>query len=770
MRNADRDYLSLLYDIGELSGLIRESTDIQNLLDRTVTMISERLQAEVCSIYLYDEETRELVLKATRGLNPEAVEKVRMAYGTGLVGATLEGLDPIMEGDAPRHPRFKYFSEAHEDAFRSFLSVPLRKGEVQIGVLVVQHSSPDYFNETDARALRAVASQLAGVLQNVRLLMDLRRRDGALERPAGEDLSFVKGQAASPGFAYGLAVVFDRSHVRLLETGDVFSGTEEDFHQAVAATVRQLDQLQEKITERLPESASLIFSSHFLMLKDAQFTDRIVAQIRAGIVTSEAVRETALHYIHLFGTSPHLYLQEKAKDIEDLTGRLLQNLAGHSWEDPDLYERKVVIAPALYPSEVLKFAAEGAAGIVLTSGGVTSHVTILARSLGIPLVIASRPGLLSLAQNTPVLVDAELGNVYVNPDRDVVERFRKSDQTRRAAALQAGMMLPETHTSDGVRVYLMANINLLSEVSIARELKAEGIGLYRTEFPFLIRANFPAEEEEYRIYKRLCDAMPGQRVIFRTLDIGGDKVPAYWEIAGEPNPQLGLRSIRFSLRHPEQFRQQLRAILRAGADTPRLGIMFPMISSLDEFARARELVMESLQVLHREGLPYHATPALGAMIEVPAVVEIVDELACEADFLSIGTNDFVQYLLGVDRMNEQVAYAYRPEHPSVLRSLKRITDAAGRAGKEISVCGEMACDPDLLPFLLGIGIRTLSADPQHLTELQQWICTIALCDAEAYTAALLAESSLAGVRKVIGSGMNPNPRSRPVKEKCAPLR
>src|SRR3989339_1599072 len=203
MRNADRDYLSLLYDIGELSNLIRESTDIQNLLDRTVAMISERLQAEVCSIYLYDEETRELVLRATRGLNPEAVEKVRMAYGTGLVGATLEGLEPIVEGDAPSHPRFKYFSEAHEDAFRSFLSVPLRQGEVQIGVLVVQHSSRDYFDDTDARALRAIASQLTGVLQNVRLLMDLRRRDGALERPAGENLSFVKGQAASPGFAYG---------------------------------------------------------------------------------------------------------------------------------------------------------------------------------------------------------------------------------------------------------------------------------------------------------------------------------------------------------------------------------------------------------------------------------------------------------------------------------------------------------------------------------------------------------------------------------------
>ena len=485
------------------------------------------------------------------------------------------------------------------------------------------------------------------------------------------------------------------------------------------------------------------------MLKDAQFTDRIVAKIRAGTAVSQAVKEVARHYINLFGTSPHLYLQEKAKDIEDLTGRILKNLAGQPWEDHALYERRVVIAPALYPSEVLKFAAEGVAGIVLTSGGVTSHVAILARTLGIPLIIAGRPELLAIPQDTPVLMDAELGNVYVNPDRDIVERFKVSNEAHRAAASHAATMLPETRTSDGVRIYLRANINLLSEVPIARELKAEGIGLYRTEFPFLIRSSFPAEEEEYRIYRRLCDAMSGQLVTFRTLDIGGEKVPAYWEIAGEPNPQLGLRSIRFSLRHPEQFRQQIRAILRAGADTERLGIMFPMISSLDEFTRVRELVAESLQTLDRERLPHHPAPSLGVMLEVPAVVEIVDELAREADFLSIGTNDFVQYLLGVDRANDQVAYAYRPEHPAVLRTLKRLADAARRAGKDVSVCGEMAFDRDLMPFLLGIGIRTLSVAPQHLPELQRRITALSLGEAETYAARLLAEASLAGVQAII---------------------
>lgn len=760
MQDKDRDRLDLLYNIGELTALIRESTDVGNLLDRTVDMVSQHLQAEVCSIYLYDEASRELVLKATKGLNPEAVEKIRMACGIGLVGATLEEMQPICEGDAQCNPRFKYFPEACEEGFRSFLSVPIQRGVVRIGVLVVQHSQPNYFDETDVRTMRAIAAQLAGVLENARLLMNLRRLEGEQDHPmTAADLRFVKGLAASPGFAHGPAIVFDRSHARLLETVGEALATENDFHRAVQQTAEQLEQLQERIAERLPESASLIFSAHFMMLKDAQFTDRIVAMIQAGTSVPEAVKEVARHYIELFAASPHQYLQEKAKDLEDLAGRILKNLAGQPWEEHGLYDRQVVIAPALYPSEILKFAAEDVAGIILASGGVTSHVAILARSLGMPLIIANQPGLLSIPQGLPVLMDADLGNIYVDPDSDIVHTFEMRNYARRTAETHAEAMLPETYTRDGERVYLRANINLLSEVPIASELKAEGIGLYRTEFPFLVRSSYPSEEEEYRVYKRLCDAMAGRLVTFRTLDIGGDKLPTYLEIAGEPNPQLGLRSIRFSLRHPELFRQQVRAILRAGVDTLNLRIMFPMISSLDQFRQTRKVVAESLDELKSERLPHHSTPSLGVMIEVPSAVEIIDELAQEADFLAIGTNDFVQYLLGVDRMNERVADAYRPEHPSVLRALKRIADAARRAGKEASICGEMALDRDLLPFLLGIGIRSFSVDPHQLPAVQGLVRAVSLAEAEDYAARLIAEPTLEGVQRVLqGSPNRSNPK------------
>jgi len=415
----------------------------------------------------------------------------------------------------------------------------------------------------------------------------------------------------------------------------------------------------------------------------------------------------------------------------------------------------VVIASALYPSEILKLAAEGVAGVILTSGGITSHVAILARSLSIPVIIVSTPGFPAIPNGIPVLMDAEVGNIYLNPEKDIVSRFEARDKALHAASRDAEIMLPQTCTKDGERVCLRANINLLSEVSIARELKAEGIGLYRTEFPFLVRSTTPSEEEEYWVYKQLCDGMSDRLVTFRTLDVGGDKLPAYWEIADEPNPQLGLRSIRFSLCHQELFKQQVRAILRAGSSIRELRIMFPMISSLDEFILVHKIVAECKRSLAKEKLPHHSSPLLGAMVEAPAVVEIIDELAREVDFLSIGTNDLVQYLLGVDRMNKRVAYAYRPDHPSVLRTLKRIVDSARRAGKEVSICGEMASDRNLLPFLLGIGIRSLSVDPHHLPVLQRRINALSLTETETYAARLLKESTLEGVLEVIRSRSNP---------------
>ena len=549
----------------------------------------------------------------------------------------------------------------------------------------------------------------------------------------------MRGQAASEGCAAGPAAVYDRDRsLSRLASADLDEVTPERFEKALEMTEAQLQGLQAEVEKTLDDAASLIFTSHLLILKDPVFLEEIHALMRKGAPAPAALLTVARRYINIFSRSPNPYVQEKVQDIKDLVVRIGGNLLGEGGEagpPGGQVAGRVVIARELLPSDVLKLASEKAAGILQVAGGVTSHVSILARSLRIPLVIADRPELLEIAEGTPVYLDGDTGNVYIDPVEDVVRTFAgRLDAERRTARRP---IRPETRTADGERVRLLTNINLLSDMRLAMQIGAEGVGLYRTEFPFLIRNDFPTEEEQFVIYRRVVEAGGGRQIVFRTLDVGGDKALAYGG-PREANPFLGLRSIRFSLVHPRIFRQQVRAILRACAPLPAR-IMFPMIASVDEFSAARAVVLECAAELEAPA------PQLGTMVELPAVVEIIDDLARSADFFSIGTNDFVQYMLGVDRGNEKVAGFYIPHHPAVLRSLKRIAAAAQAAGKEIAVCGEMAHQRRYLAFLLGIGIRVFSMDAGYLPEIQDFVSGITVDEARSYAAGLLAAASVAEV-------------------------
>ncbi len=736
--------------MSELSHLIRKSSDIQNFLHRTAALVSEHLNVPVCSIYLYEEDTAELVLRATRGLSPKAVDRVRMPIGSGLVGTTFERLSPVCEGDAPRNPRFRYFTLAGEDPFRSFLSVPIVRGKLRIGVLVVQHEIPNSFDEADLQTLQTLASQAAGVIGSVRLLMV--GGSGGSPRPGGPALpALVKGKCASPGLASGPATVFVESHVGRLAGGaaGLESCTLSDFKRAVAATAGQLASLQQQLFERLPEGAALISEAHLLILKDPKFSGGVAEQVQGGLPVAEAVQAVAMTYMERFRSSPDPYLQEKADDIADLAGRVLENLSCGGRTRRPYLSGKVVVARSLYPSEILRFAVEGVAGVVLVGGGVTSHVAILARSLKIPAVIVREADLLRLPEDTPLLVDADLGNLYVRPSAQTMDRFRERIRAQDTAAAIAEPLPRHCRTRDGARVDLLANINLLGELPAARQMNAGGVGLYRTEFPFLVRSGFPTEEEQLQVYRRLCEEMAGRPVTIRTLDVGGDKMLPAADGRSEANPELGLRSIRFSMAHPERFAAQLRAILRAGAGCADYRIAFPMIGSVDEFEAACSRVRKCIEELAAAGVDHHGSPALGAMVEVPSVVEVIDALAERADFLSIGTNDLVQYMLAVDRTDEQVADWYRPEHPAVLRALERIAAAGRRADKPVSVCGEIAHDPAFIPFLIGIGVRTLSVDPVHLPAVHQALAAVDTAEACRSAEAILRETRLAETRRLL---------------------
>jgi phosphotransferase system enzyme I (PtsP) len=750
MTRKRQDLLNMLCDLSDLSALVTGSENIENFLQRTVALVSRHLGTPVCSIYLYDETADELVLKATVGLNPEAVGRVRMASGQGLVGTVMATSQPVSEGRASQSPRFRYFPETDELKYESFLAVPIQKGVVKIGVLVVQHTIHDYFETTDVTALRATGAQLAAVLENARLLMDLQRICSVPQSPTNH-LGFIKGQRVSGGFAFGRATVWGKSHARLLAGPQSDeSGGMADFRSAVGRTAEQLDALQRRCAERLPESASLIFAAHFMMLKDPKFIDRMAESIEEGIPATRAVRDVARHYIALFAESPHPYIREKVSDIEDLAGRLLSNLTVSAEDGNGHSGGRIVVAGELYPSELLKLAAESVAGIVLANGGVTSHVAIIARSLTIPTVMVQHPELMHLAEGTPILIDGEVGNAYVNPSADIISRFEARNQAQlEVKAHRSPVHAGTARTVDGTAVDLLANINLLGELPLAREVGAAGIGLYRTEFPFLIRPSFPSETEQYLVYRQVVDSMAGKPVVFRTLDIGGEKTLTYTDTSNESNPELGLRSIRFTLAYRDIFEQQVRAILRAAAGCERFGIMFPLISSLDDFLRARQVVIDCRDTLAAEGLGHHGHPDIGMMVELPAVVETMDEFAAQADFFAIGTNDFVQYMLGVDRNNKRVADYYRPEHPSVLRALAKVARVATEYQKPISICGEMGHDEAMIPFLLGIGIRRLSIDPQFIPGAHQCITGLTTDFCRDCAREMLAAGSIAAVRKIM---------------------
>jgi phosphotransferase system, enzyme I, PtsP len=743
------DHLNLLLNIGQLDWVFKGSSSIENLLNNIVVMVAQYMQADVCSIYIYDDAKGELVLRANTGLNPQVVGKIRLKSGEGIAGTVFEKNEPVCVIDGFAHPNFCYFKGIGEDQYKSFLSVPIVSGAGPVGVIMLQRQKNNPFENSDTKALQVVASQLAMVLENIKIIISLRgEMPGEITRGKKEQLEgvFLKGKAASRGYAYAkaaLAISAERFHEIAGQVfGKKYSLT--DLQHALAKTENELQALQKAVEAKLSDAASMIFTSHLLILKDKGFLAAMTGPTQKGKNAPDVVIAAGRKYIALFAASPDPYMREKVHDIEDLITRLIRNLAGREAKLPPVRHR-IVIANDLYPSDLLKLSSEEVKGIVLLSGGVSSHVSILARSLQIPMVIINDPVTNNISDGDRILIDAEIGNVYINPGKDIVQEFKDRIDEQAAGSTPPAMKLI-TETKDGVRIKLMANVNLLKDLELLKKLSCDGIGLYRSEFPFIIRKNFPTEEEQFFIYRKLAEGAPANDVTFRTLDIGGDKIPAYWESAKQGNSFLGLRSIRFSLKYKDIFTQQIRAILRAGAES-NLKIMFPLIFSLEEFREARGIVMECIAALQKSGGVFNDHPQIGMMVEVPAVIEIIEEFARVVDFFSIGTNDLVQYMLAVDRTNEEVAEYYIPHHPAVLRAIKRVADAAKAHGKEVSVCGDMANDARYLQFLIGCGIRKLSMNPVYLTENQKMIGEIDVARAEVLAQRLLAMGDVRSIEK-----------------------
>ena len=744
-----RDHTKLICDVGEITDLFHDSPNMEEFLQKITVMVTRHMECEVCSIYLYYADQQELVLKATKGLNPDSVNKVRMRITEGLTGMALKEKRPICEGQAKNNPNFRFFPGIGEEKFESFLAVPILRGSVEIGVMVIQSQKKDYFSPEDIQVFRAITTQLAATIETARLLITVNDKKEKVRLPVPEDLKFIKGRCGSEGVTFATSMIVNESltdmYQYLASGGKQY--TEADLHRAMAESERQLEDLQVKLEATLLDMPALIFTAQILMLKDKGVTDAIFSLIKRGVNPPQAIVEVVGDYVSKFSKIEDSYLREKIYDIKDVGRRLLENLTGQAQAQHD-YQGKIVIARELFPSDALKLFSQKIKGIILLSGGGTSHVAILARSLNIPLVVTNELALLSLDPTTEVLLDADMGNIYINPDPVIKAKVLQREELNRNISALKEMIQEHPKTGDGVAVKLMANINLLGDLKAANEFKADGVGLYRTEFPFMIRSNFPSEEEQYLIYRRLVEGMPGKEITLRTLDIGGDKTLSYSDYGKEDNPFLGLRSIRLSLKHIDVFMAQLRAILRSGAGR-RIRILFPMISSMDEFLQAKSIVQECAHQLTVERKEFIENPPLGIMVELPSMVEIIDEMAQEVDFFSIGTNDLIQYMLAVDRTNDRVAQLYLPYHPSVLRALKKIVEAGLKYGKEVSICGDMANDPKYLSLLLGLGIRCFSMDARYLPRMHERLRQMSIKECEKLTKEVLAQSQISRIAQIL---------------------
>ncbi len=751
------DPIRLLCDISEMNWIFSGSDTIDAFLTRVVNMVAHHMEAEVCSIYMYDAATGDLVLRANVGLADDAVGKVRLARGEGLTGLSVKEMRPISTPHASRHPNYRFFEGTDEEKYDAFLAVPIARGIFPIGALTIQRGAPQPFRDEDRAVMQAISSQLANIIENARLLQLM----GAAVSPEGRSLPeakpgadgtippIIKGRGVSGGTGYGEVLVLDkaRSFDRYGAGRQYPLFTSGDLSAAIGATESQLRTLQQRVERKLSDAASLIFSAHLLMLKDNNFTGRMQQLAINGVNPPEAVMTVGREYAGFFAEQGNPYLREKADDVRDLVIRIMANLLPE--EASHEYRGKIVAAADLYPSDVLMLSAEEIAGIVLIAGGAASHLSILVRSLRIPLIIANLPLLLCCEEGTAALLDADNGTIFINPSPPIVEQFEKSARDREAVAGRSAPMTPRTATKDGLRIALYSNINLLSDTVTLKPLVHDGIGLYRTEFPFLVRSTFPTEEEQFAIYAKLIDSVGREKEItFRTLDIGGDKVLPYYGDLHEKNPFLGIRSIRFSLQNRALFKEQIRAILRAGSGA-RIRILFPMISSKEELLESRLVVTECAAELAGKGISHNEQPKIGVMIEIPSVLEIMDDLVEFADFFSIGTNDFIQYMLAVDRTNEKVADLYCAHHPAVLRGIRRIVIAAAGERREVSVCGEMAHSPRYLPFLLGAGIRALSVDPQFLPLMQAEIAKIDSSEARIIAGKMLAAGTREEVERIM---------------------
>ncbi|MFN3670984.1 MAG: phosphoenolpyruvate--protein phosphotransferase [Bosea sp. (in: a-proteobacteria)] len=688
-----------------LREVMAASISPQERLDRLVVLIAGNLVAEVCSVYVLREDGS-LELYATEGLNREAVHLTTMRAGEGLVGLIAREAEPVALSDAQSHPSFSYRPETGEEIYRSFLGVPILRGGAVMGVLVIQNRASRLYTEEEIESLQTTAMVMAEMIAagGLKSLAAPGASIG-LDRPIHSI-----GVALADGVGLGHAVLHEPRVAITNLIAENPAGEVKRLEAAIAEMRASIDELIERGDVAHTGEHRDVLETFRMFAHDQGWLRRMREVVLTGLTAEAAVErvQSDTRAKMLRQTDP--YLRERLHDLDDLANRLLRTLVGkaNGVAREQLPDNAILIARSMGPAALLDYDRANLRGLVLEEGGPTSHIAIVARALGIPAVGEVVNATALVQSGDAVIVDGQAGEVQIRPQPDVENaykdkarlRARKQEQYRKLKNLPA-------ITKDGVEITLQINAGLLVDLPNIEATAAAGIGLFRTELQFMVAQTMPTTGEQQALYSAVLDAAQGLPVTFRTLDIGGDKVLPYMERVEEENPALGWRAIRIGLDKPRLLRAQLRALLRAGAGRD-MQIMLPMIATVDEFRRARTILSREQAMLAKQG---HAPPAslkLGVMVEVPSLLFELEEISREADFLSIGTNDLMQFLFAADRENKRVADRFDPLGVSALRALRAIVEAADRAGCPASVCGEMGGKPIETMALIGLGYRRFS--------------------------------------------------------------
>ena len=745
----------ILQILKEITSIFAYSTDNSQTLSKVVAILAKRLKCDVCSIYAYDEESKMLVLAATHGLNQEIIGKFRLRPGQGITGSAFEKNEVINIIDPEKDPRFVSALGSGEEKYKSILSCPLFVGGRKYGVINLQSSERALFSEELIELIRALSVQIANIIESSRIFDTLKINAQAESDSAKNSFSkkIIKGIPANEGLAIGRITLLER----WIENSDLIqerhNSVSEELNilsNAVAQAKKETSRMAERALEMISEADASIFSVHLLFLEDQSIFSKINKYINDGLTAEFSVKKVCDEYTEKFDRMNSEIFREKSADLKDVMTHLIKlitKIKGHNYEIEKKVpegDKRIIAAKELMPSDIIRIPVSNVAGYISERGGITAHFAILARALNIPAMMGVSE-LSEIKENDKVILDCYTGNIYINPDPETEKSFSEVLKSRTEKGIESD---PEpAFTKDSKQIPVNANLSLISEVDLLKRSGADGIGLYRTEFLYMIRDYPPTEENQLKIYKRICEAFSGRTVTFRILDAGSDKPLSYLNFSREENPAMGVRGIRLLEANEILFRTQLSAILRAGLKT-KTRILIPMVSSVSQIRKLKEIISSISSELSSKGIEYQKDYQIGIMLEIPSVVFDLENILPELDFASIGTNDLLQFFYASDRSNEKLTQISSFYDPSFLRFLHMIGQKFISAGKTLCVCGEIASDPMSIPLFIGAGVSELSVSAKKVASVKKIIRKISADEAQRhFTDCLKLKSSAEVIEK-----------------------